>query len=75
MGGMTDRNGVDPLRMLSHVKITHPRHSYYGATGTVVRIDIRQRRVWVALPGGVVAPAGHRSVEVVIVPSHGRRVK
>ena len=64
--GLTDRLGRLSLKPFSHVKITHPRHSYYGQTGTVVRIDLGQRKVWVALPGGTVVPAGHRSVEVVI---------
>lgn len=62
---MTDRTGLGSLRMFAHVKITHPRHSWYGHTGTVIRIDERKRRIWVSLPGGTVAPAGHRSVEVL----------
>lgn len=73
MGGLTDRTGRRPLRMFAHVKITHPRHAYYSCTGTVVRIDNSKRRVWVALPDGTVAPAGHRSVEVLIPrPSRGK---
>lgn len=60
---LTDRNGVAQLRIRSHVKITHPRHSYHGQTGTVVRI--RDRRVWVALPDGTVVPAGNRSLQVL----------
>lgn len=66
MRGLSDRSGMYPLRMFTHVRITHPNHSYYSQTGTVVRIDVTKRKVWVALPGGTVTPAGHRSVEVVI---------
>jgi ribosomal protein L21E len=60
---LTDRNGVVFIRPHSHVKITHPRHSYSGRTGTIVRIE--GHRVWVALPDGTVVGAGHRSVEVL----------
>lgn len=67
MGGLTDRTGNSPIRMFAHVKITHPRHSHCGRTGTVVRIDAAKRKVWVALPGAIVTPAGHRSVEVITV--------
>jgi hypothetical protein len=61
--GLTDRNGIIYIRPHSHVKICHPRHSYVGRTGTVVRID--GRRVWIALPTGTIVSAGHRSVEVL----------
>lgn len=64
--GLSDRTGICPLRMFSHVKITHPRHAYFHQTGTVVRIDTGTRRVWVSLPSGTVVPAGHRSVEVIV---------
>jgi hypothetical protein len=74
MGGLADRTGRSPLRVFSHVKITHPRHAYFGLTGTIVRIDSSRRRVWVSLPGGDVVPAGHRSVEV-IVPRPARSVE
>lgn len=47
----------------THVKIRHRRHAYYGRTGTVVRVV--HPHVWVALPGGIVVRASHRSVEVV----------
>jgi hypothetical protein len=60
---LTDRTGTAFIRLHSHVRIVHPRHSYHNRTGTIVRIQ--DRRVWVALPGGVVTPAGHRSVEVI----------
>lgn len=63
--GLTDRNGTASLRQFSHVKLAHPRSAYYGQTGTVVRIDLQRRRVWVALPGGTVVETGHRSVEVL----------
>jgi hypothetical protein len=63
--GLTDRVATS-LKQFSHVKITHPRHAYYGQTGTVVRIDLARRKVWVSLPGGQVVPAGHRSVEVIV---------
>lgn len=73
MGGLTDRTGRRPIRQFAHVRITHPRHSYYRTTGTVVRIDAAQRKVWVALPNGTVTPAGHRSVEVLIPkPARGQ---
>lgn len=62
---LTDRNGIRLIRLHSHVKVTHPRHSYTGQTGTVVRVDIPTRRIWIALPNGAVVPAGHRSVEVL----------
>ena len=74
MGGMTDRNGIDPIKKFAHVKITHPRHQAYGQTGTVVRIDPRKRRVWVALADSRIVPAGHRSVEV-LMPRNARVVK
>jgi ribosomal protein L21E len=64
-GGMSDRIGNN-IRMFAHVKVTHPRHRYYGHTGTVVRMSERTRKVWVALPGGTIADAGHRSVEVIV---------
>lgn len=63
--GLKDRNGIRSLREHSHVKITHPRHANYGETGTVVRIDMEKRKVWIALPGGRTTFAGHRSVEVI----------
>lgn len=65
MGWLADRNGIALLRPHQHVKITHPRHSYYGQTGTIVRIDPVSRRVWVALSRDLVVQAGHRSVEVL----------
>lgn len=60
---LTDWTGITFIRPHSHVRIRHPRHSYFGQTGTIVRVE--GRRVWVALPGGTVVPAGHRSVEVI----------
>lgn len=71
-GGLNDRTGHRPIKMWAHVKITHPRHAYYGRTGTVIRFSNKTRKVWVALPEGTVVPAGHRSVEV-IVPQAQRR--
>lgn len=64
--GLHDWTGLHPLRVHSHIKITHPRHAYYGETGTVVRVDVAQRKVWIALPGGRTTSAGHRSVEVIV---------
>lgn len=58
-----DSTGLFVLTPHTHVKIVHARHSYYGKTGTVVRVE--HPHVWVALPGGTVTRAGHRSVEVV----------
>lgn len=49
----------------SHVRITHPLHSDTGRTGTIVRVDLDRRKVWVALPDGRTVSAGHRSVEVI----------
>lgn len=60
---LCDRTGTSYLRVHQHVRITHPRHSYHDRTGTIVRIQ--GRRVWVALPGGLIVPAGHRSVEAL----------
>lgn len=60
---LNDRTGLFPLRTHTHVKVTHPSHSRYLQTGTVVRIA--GRRVWVAFRDGSVASAGHRSVEVL----------
>lgn len=62
---LTDRNGVW-IGLHAHVKITNPNHSYAGFTGTIVRMDREKRKVWVALPGGMTAQAGHRSVEVIL---------
>lgn len=62
--GLNDCTGLFPLRQFSHVKIVNPRHAHYLQTGTIVRI--KAPRVWIALPGGVVVKAGHRSVEVVL---------
>lgn len=61
--GTTDRTGLFTLKPHTHVKITHPRHAYYGQTGTVVRVE--HPKVWVALPNGVTAKCGHRSVEAL----------
>lgn len=63
MVGTTDRTGLFTLKPHTHVKITHPRHAHYLRTGSVVRVQ--HPRVWVALPGGLVVAAGHRSVEVI----------
>lgn len=60
----TDKTGIRTIKVLTHVKIIHPRHANYGQTGTAIRI--RHPHVWVALPGGVVVRAGHRSLEVVV---------
>lgn len=65
MGGMTDQTGQFTIRKFSHVRICHPRHSCYSMTGTVVLIDIAQRKVWVSLPDGRIVPAGHRSIQVI----------
>jgi hypothetical protein len=62
---MADWTGITPIRQFAHVKITHRRHSCYGMTGTVIRMDREKRKVWVSLPDGRVVPAGHRSVEVL----------
>lgn len=64
--GLHDWTGIHPLRLGTHVKLTHRRHAYYGKTGQICRIDLDRRKVWVALPGGTVVPAGHRSVEVIV---------
>lgn len=66
MGGLQDRTGASPLKLFSHVKITHPLHQASESTGTVIRIDAAQRKVWIALPDGRIVPAGHRSVEVIV---------
>lgn len=58
-----DATGLFDIRVHAHVKVTHPRHRYYRKRGAVVRIE--GRRIWIAFPGGVVAPANHRSVEVI----------
>lgn len=68
--GLHDRRN-QPLRMFAHVRIRHPRHAYYGLTGTIIRIDATKRKVWVSLPGGTVTAANALSVEV-IVPRTGR---
>lgn len=59
-----DRTGRHVLVPHAHVKISHPRHAYFGRTGTIVRVV--HPHVWVALPGALVVKAGHRSVEVVL---------
>jgi ribosomal protein L21E len=64
--GLHDRTGLVGIRLFSHVRLTHPRHAYYGSTGTVVRIDQARRRVWVNLPSGTIVAANHRSVEVLV---------
>ena len=60
---LMDWSGVFPLKNHSHVKIVNKDHGSYGQSGSIVRIQ--GNRVWVALPGDVVVPAGHRSVEVL----------
>lgn len=64
----------NPIRQFAHAKISHPRHAYYGHTGTVVRIDTQKRKVWVQLPDGTITGASHRSIKVV-VPQSNRVVK
>ena len=63
MTGLTDWTGLFTLRQHTHVKITRTNHKHYGRTGTVVRI--KDNQVWVALPGGIVTKASHRSLEVL----------
>lgn len=63
--GLNDRTGRTSVKMFSHVRVTNPAHRYYGSTGTVVRIDIVRRKVWIALPNGRVTGARNLSVEVV----------
>lgn len=62
---LTDRDGIAYITVHAHVKIMHPRHGAFGQTGTIARIDLASRRVWIALPDGRTVPAGHRSVEVL----------
>lgn len=64
MPGTYDWTGMCILRPHVHVKIRHPKHKHCGKSGTIVRVV--HPRVWVALPGGLVVPAGHRSVEVIV---------
>jgi hypothetical protein len=72
--GLHDRSNR-PIREFAHVKLVHPRTSYYGRTGTVVRIDQRRRRVWVQLGAdGPTVEANCRSIQVV-VPNAQRGVK
>ncbi len=63
--GLHDRTGANPLRMYSHVRITHPRHAYYGLTGTVIQVDLERRRVWVQLADGTTTRVSSISVEVL----------
>jgi hypothetical protein len=62
---LTDRTGIAFIEQHAHVKITHPRHTDHGSTGTIVRIDPNKRKVWVALKDGRTVQAGSRSVEVL----------
>lgn len=68
---MKDRTGRQPLRMFAHVRITNPRHPHHRRTGTVIRIDLERRRVFVGLPGGDVAELSPLSVEVIAPRSSG----
>lgn len=64
--GLSDRTNRVGIKMFAHVRISHPRHAYYAQTGTIVRIDLAKRKVWVSLPGGTVTAANARSVEVIV---------
>lgn len=62
---LNDRTGLSYLEPRVHVKITNPNHGCTGMTGTVVRVELDRRKVWISLPDGRTVPAGHRSVEVM----------
>lgn len=64
MSGAVDATGLFPLRHHSHVKVVRRNHRHYLKTGTVIRLD--ENYVWIAMPGGAIVRAGHRSVEVVM---------
>lgn len=63
--GLTDCNGTTSVRQFSHVKVANPHHARWAQTGTVVRLDLQTRRVWVMFPDGQVIRMASRSVQVL----------
>ena len=55
-----------PIRHLAHVRICNPQHPDYGKTGTVVRVDMNKRKVWVSLTDGRTISCRNLSVQVVV---------